>query len=183
MGNTIREIRNTNFLMKDSLKEFSECLDKTLEGRLYAIPGRNALVYLFTNAGFFIVLENNKSLIHKTIDATPLRKYQFREVTVNNMTAYLCKPEDDKDKVINYDACFNWENMYVLSGKIIVSKETGWYNVVDVYDVRNNFKYKYSYSIPVKSPDNYAYSINVNGDYLYLYLNKEGLKRYKITIP
>jgi len=167
---------NVNELVKNKINGYTECLSSTLEGNFFKADNKT-WGYLFYVGGFFLIKRNDQVLLIPTIDKTPFRKYELREVKMGNLTAYVCK--SDNESMINYAAASDGKDLYILSGKILLRPGEQLYAPIDVYDLKN-FEYKYTFQAPMPNKNNYTYLMTIANDYLYLFFKDGQLIRYKI---
>ena len=174
--NSIDTLVNLNNFLSGKLVGCKECLSNTLEGNFFKVDNQT-WAYLFYKAGYFLINRNGNFRLVPTIDKSPFRKYEVREVQFNNMKAFLCK--SDNESMINYAAVSDSKHIFVLSGKIVVGGQKELFAPVDVYDIAN-FEYKYTLQAPMTSMDNYAYLMTKSGNYVYLYFKEGEIVRYKL---
>lgn len=164
-----KSISFKNLFEKDVEKFPSGDLDLIFQG--YFSGGKNApVVYTLMYGGYFIITNDKKTFLVRTIDQFPLANYIEKD-----LGSGIVEHGVNYDFPVNYDAASNSEFHFVLSN--VIDNSFGKNRVIDIYSIERG-DYIKSIKVPEQKDGQRAIAISVNNQNKVAVLFEDGLVLY-----
>ena len=131
-----------NSFLKDELVNYNECFESVLEGNFFRIDDEQFGFYFYRGGYFLIETKDSFKLMKTIVDYPFIRFHEKNGELPGGLNAVQCEPE--KDIFVQYSACSDGNNIYILSNIIGENKKE---RCIDVYNVVNG-NYVESFSVP-----------------------------------